>query len=567
MATFNCTNPFDGYSRIETSPILVTNTAIDGLSSLPLLSRSPNAVVSLIIGAYLIATITIGYIAHRNSRTSSGFLHARRALPTAITAIAFLAVNCGALEIVGIVAASAKYGALALHFYWLGAIPAMLFLALFMMPIYASSGAMTVPDFLRVRYGPATHILSALSLAIMMTFIAGISLYAISSLLSMFFGWSFFNVSIVASGAILCYSLAGGLQATIYTEILQFALTIAGLIPLALAVIRDFHGIHGIMQSLPGNMTHIWTSLPKMQPHTATLDILGLVMGLGFVLSCGYWCTDFLLIQRALAAKDIEGSINTPLLAAVVKLFFPLLVVVPGMTAAAFFRRTGIVQYDQALPVLMQHYYGYAMLGLGISAILASLMSGLAGNISAFSAVWTHDLYRTHLKPGQSDAHYLLVGRMSTTVACFLSVLTAYISFRYNNLMDYLQLLFSLFNAPLFATFLLGMFTTWATPSAGFWGLLCGVLAAAFHNLGVRYGVIVYGSQMLANFYGAIYGWTTCLAITAILSRFTKRKPVAELKGVTYFTQDQRWQHISTRSWVLATSVLLACLVLNFIFR
>jgi solute:Na+ symporter, SSS family len=530
-------------------------------------STSSNTVASLIIGTYLVATIAIGYVIRKSSRTSSQYLHARRSLPTSITAIAFLAVNCGALEIVGIVAASAKYGALALHFYWLGAIPGMLFLALFMMPIYAGSGAITVPDFLRVRYGPGTHILSALSLAIMMAFISGISLYAISSLLSMFFGWSFFNVAVIASATVLCYSLTGGLKATIYNEILQLALTIAGLIPLTFAVIHNFHGIHGVMQRLPANMTHIWTSLPAMQPHTATMDIFGLVVGLGFILGCGYWCTDFLLIQRALAAKDMEGSINTPLIAAIPKLFFPIFLVLPGMAAAIFFRKAGIVQYDQALPFLMRHYYGYALLGLGISAILASLMSGLAGNISAISTVWTHDVYRTHLRPQQNDAHYLLVGRVSTAVACLLSIFTAYIALRYNNLMDYLQLLLSLFNAPLFATFLLGMFTTWTTPTAGFWGLLCGVIAAAVHNVAARYGVIVYGSQMLANFYGAIYGWAVCFGVSCLISGFTERKPLEELKGITYWTRDREMNRISIRSWILAGSILLMCLILNYIFR
>lgn len=511
--------------------------------------------------------ILIGYTVRRRNKTSAQFLHASHALPTAVTAISFLAANCGALEIVGIVATTAKYGAYALHFYWLGAIPAMLFLALFMMPIYVQSGAMTVPDFLRVRYGPATHILSAATLAVTMAFVSGISLYAISSVLNTFFGWNFSSIAVVTTVVILCYSLAGGLKATIYNEILQLAITVAGLIPLAYAVFRDFRGIHHLMLSLPQNMTHIWTTLPLAKPQTATMDGLGLVLGLGFILSFGYWCTDFILIQRALAARDIESSINTPLLAAIGKVFFPALVILPGMAAAVFLRQNGIANYDQALPFLMRHYYGYAMLGLGISAILASLMSGLAGHISAMSTVWTHDLYRAYLRPGKSDRHYLFMGRVATVIACLLSIATAYIAFRYNNLMDYLQLLLSLFNAPLFATFLLGMFTTWATPKAGFWGLLLGVSAAATHNLSVRYGVIFYGSQMLANFYGAILGWVICLATTLLVSGFTGRKSLDQLKGITYFTQDRKVRHISARSWALAAIVLTITIALNFIFR
>jgi SSS family solute:Na+ symporter len=533
-----------------------------------LLLNSPNAVTYSIIGIYLVATIVVGAVVRRRSVTSSQFLHASRALPTAVTAIAFLAANCGALEIVGIVAASAKYGAIALHFYWLGAIPAMIFLALFMMPVYARSGAMTVPDFLRVRYGTATHILSAVSLATMMVFVSGISLYAISAMLNLFFGWSFFGIAIVTSSVILCYSMAGGLKATIYNEILQFALTITGLVPLAYLVLRDFHGIHGVLQRLPANMTHVWSGLPLVQPHTATMDVFGLVVGLGFVLSCGYWCTDFLLIQRALAARDVEASMNTPLFAAIPKLFFPLLVVLPGMATGFFFRRDGVFRYDQALPFLMRHYYGHALLGLGISAILASLMSGLAGNIGALSTLWTHDLYRAHLRPGRSDAHYILVGRLSSATACVLSVFAAYVSFHFNNLMDYLQLLFSLFNAPLFAVFLLGMFTTWATARAGFWGLLSGVVVAAAHNLAVRFGGLTYGSQMLANFYGAICGWITSIVVVCVLSSFTKPQSPEELKGITYFTQDRGHRPtVSSRSWLLAISLLLICVGLNFIFR
>jgi SSS family solute:Na+ symporter len=400
----------------------------------------------------------------------------------------------------------------------------------------------------------------------MMIFVSGISLYAISYVLSLFFGWSFFTVALVSSVVILCYSLAGGLRATIYNEILQFALTIAGLVPLAYFVLRDFRGIRPILQQMPFGIAHVWTSLPFMQPRTATMDVFGLVFGLGLILSCGYWCTDFILIQRALAARDLQGSIDTPLFAAIVKLFFPILVVVPGMAGGIFLRQQGITRFDQALPYLMRHYYGYALLGLGISGVLASLMSGLAGNISAFSAVWTHDLYRPYLRPGRSDAHYVLVGRLAATAACLLSIFAAYISFRYNNLMDYLQLLFSLFNAPLFAVFVLGMFTTWATPTAGFCGLLSGVAVAAAHNMAVRYGAIPYGSQMLANFYGAIYGWVCCVAVVTIVSRFTRPKAPAELQGVTYFTQD-RTARLPRASLVLAAIILATCVALNVLFR
>lgn len=520
------------------------------------------------IGVYVGAAIALGYIAGRHSDTATKFLHARGALPTTVAALAFLAANCGALDIVGIVAASAKYGALALHFYWLGAIPAMVFLALMMMPIYLSSGAMTVPDFIRIRYNSSTHILSALSLAIMMILVAGISVYAISSVLHLLFGWSFSAVAIVAASVVLTYTLSGGLKATIYNEILQLALTVGGLLPMVFAVYRDFHGVRGIMRQLPGNMTHIWTTMPLLEPQTATMDVFGVVLGLGFVLSFGYWCTDFVLIQRALTARTAEGAVKTPLLAAVIKLAFPWLVIFPGMAAAVFLNKQGgHPQFDQALPLLIRNYCGYALIGLGISALLASLMSGLAVNITAFSALWTHDLYKTHMRPNESDAHYVLVGRGFTFLAACLCVATAYFVFFYNNLMDYLQLVFSLFNAPMFAVFLLGMFTLWATPTAAFWGLLCGVFAAGANCIATRVGFISYGSQMLGNFYGAIFGWTVSAAVTSLVSLFTQPKARNELQGVTYFTQVGARRRISPAVWVLAGSVLSVCAALNFIFR
>ena len=527
----------------------------------------PNALEFLTIVVYLASAIAVGYLVRRHSDTSQKFLHARRALPTAVTSIAFLAANCGALEIVGIVATSAKYGALALHFYWIGASPPMVFLALFMMPVYIRSGAMTVPDFVRLRYNNAAHVLCSMCLAAMMVLIAGTSLYAIASILHILFGWNFSAVAFLAASVVLCYALTGGLRATIYNEILRLGLTIAGILPMACSVYRNFHGIRGLMEQLPYERTHIWITMPLMQPKTATMDVFGVVIGLGFVMSFGYWCTDFVLIQRALAAKTIDGAIYTPLIASIFKLVFPLLVVFPGMAAATLLKGSGNLRFDYALPLLMRQYYGSALMGLGISAILASLMSGLACNISAFSTLWTHDLYRTHLRPEQNDMHYLRVGRIITALAACFSIATAYIVLFYNSLMDYLQLVFSIFNPPLFAIFLLGMFTVWVTPTAGFWGLLCGVVVGGAHGIAVRDGVLVYGSPMTGNFYGAIYGWSATIAVTMIVSCFTRPKSRDELRGITYFTQAGAKYRVSPAAWGLATFVLAACVLLNYLFR
>lgn len=529
--------------------------------------NSSSALTFLVIALYLAAAIAVGYLVHRHADTAAKFLHSRGTLPTPVSALAFLAANCGALEIVGIVATSAKYGALALHFYWIGAIPAMVFLALFMMPVYVRSGAMTVPDFVRMRYNNATHILCSVCLAAMMVLVAGISLFAISTVLHVFFGWNFTVVAVMAASVVLCYALAGGLRATIYNEILQLALTVAGLAPMAVAVYREFHGVSGILSRMPHRAAHVWTAMPAVAPRTAMLDDFGVIFGLGLVLSFGYWCTDFVLIQRALTARTVEGAIKTPLIAAVLKLLFPWLVIFPGMAAALFLNTRAHPDFDRALPLLILRYYGPALLGLGISAILASLMSGLAGNISAFSTLLTRDLYEMHLQPGRSDAHYLRLGRMFTALAACLSVTTAYIVLRYNNLMDYLQLVISLFSAPLFAVFLLGMFTRWATPAGGFWGLLCGVAAGGAHSLAIRYGLLSYGSPLLGDFYGAFYAWSVALVVTVAVSLFTARKPRQQLAGITWSTLPGGRTRIPASAWALAFVVLAACVVLNFVFR
>jgi SSS family solute:Na+ symporter len=531
-----------------------------------LILASHNALALTIVGAYLSVMLITGYVVRRSSGTTSQFLHARHSLPTAITSLAFLAANCGALEIVGLVAASAKYGAIALHFYWIGSIPAMVFVALFVMPIYVQSRALTIPEFLRLRYNEATQVLNAISMGIMMGFVSGISLYATFCVLHVFLGWNFLQTVVLISLIVFCYISLGGLKATIYNEILQLAITIAGLAPLAYLTLRKFHGIHGLITSLPPAMAHVWSGLPMAAPKTATMDVVGVVFGLGFILSFGYWCTDFVLMQRALAAKNMQGSVNTPLIAASFKLVFPLLVVVPGLAASVLIDRQKIGSFDYTLPSMMQRYYGPGILGIGIAAILASLMSGLAANINALSALWTHDLYKTYLKPDRPDEHYLLVGRLATVVASLFSILTAYIALRYNSLMDYLQLLFSLFNAPLFATSLLGVFTTWATPSAGFWGLICGMLIAIAHNFAFHLHLLQYGSEMIANFYGAIYGWSACMIATITISLFTQRKPVAELRGITYLTQTSTTKRIPTGSWIFATILIGLCVLLNYLF-
>lgn len=517
-----------------------------------------------VVCLYVIGILAAGYLFRRRSETASQFLHAGKMLPAGVTSLAFLAANCGALEIMGLAAASAKYGMLTLHFYWIGAIPAIIFLALFMMPVYAQSGAATLPEFLRLRYNDTLQMLVSVSLIVMMGFVSGISLYAIASLLQVFLGWNFFATILFTLAITSCYVSLGGLKGTIYSEVIQLAITVAGLVPLTYLILRRFHGLHGLVASVPDPMRHTWASLPTVDPKTAPMDVLGVIAGLGFVLSFGYWCTDFLLIQRALAARDMRGSVNTPLIAGFAKLVFPLLVVVPGL--AAFSVLSSDVRFDETMPRVMTHFYGPAMLGLGVSAILASLMSALAGNIMGIATIWTHDVYKPRVSTAKSESQYLRMGRLSIAAATIFSIASAYLALLYSTMMDYLMLIFSLFNAPLFATMLLGVFTRWTTPVAAIAGLVSGMLAALAMNLAAHFGLLHYGSQMSANFYGAIGAFFVCLIASSLMSLFTQAKPAVEIEHVTFNSRMLRSTQTLRVSWLLAALLLATCILINISF-
>jgi solute:Na+ symporter, SSS family len=476
----------------------------------PLVSLHLNSLDYGIVIAYFLVILLIGLALRRRNNTSRQFFEAGRSLPLAITGIAFVAANSGSLEVMGMISTSAKYGWRAMHFYWIGAVPAMLFLALWMMPIYYRSQVRSVPEFLKVRFGEPTRVFNALSFAVLTVLVSGVGLYAMALILQVIFAWTFLASTLISAVFVLAYILLGGLRATMYNEVLQFGLIVAGFAPLAWVSVRAV------------SKPHVWAGMHAIAPQAPALDGLGVLFGLGFVLSFGYWCTDFVLIQRGLAARDLATASATPLVAAAIKLVFPLLVVVPGVAAAAILPSDLSGRFDLALPALLAHYYPHGLLGLGVTAVLASFMSGMAGNISAFNTVWTYDLYQAHLAKDRSDAHYLLVGRIATVVATLLSIGTSFVVLRFNNLMDYVQMLFSVFNAPLFATFLLGMFTRWATPAGGLTGLIFGTLASFGHWLLYHYHVLHYGSDMTASFYGAGVGWVTCLLVTIAVSAVTK---------------------------------------------
>jgi SSS family solute:Na+ symporter len=528
------------------------------------------AVDYILLVVYFLFVLGIGWMLKRNMKSSEDFFLSGRSIPAWITGIAFLSANLGAQELLGMAASGAKYGIMTSHFYWVGAIPAMVFVGIFMMPFYYGSKARSVPEYLKLRYDEKTRGFNAFSFAIMTLFSSGISMYALASLFELLLGWNF-NMSIFVSAIIvLAYIFLGGLTSAIYNEVLQFFLIVLGFLPLVFLGLIDVGGWSGLVAKLngvatangfaPGTWTNSWSHMQSASANPMGVEWFGMVMGLGFVLSFGYWCTDFLVIQRAMAANSMTAARKTPIIAAFPKMLYPALVILPGMIAISlqytlpggFLPKAldGSLNYNMTIPVMLAHYFPTGLLGLGMTALIASFMSGMAGNVTAFNTVFTYDIYQSYIRPGRPDTHYLNVGRATTVVGIALSIGTAYLATRFNNIMDMLQLVFAFVNAPLFATFMLGMFWKRTTGHGAFFGLLTGTLAAAIHHgltlpadalrAGIHggwLGVIAhhYPSEMAQNFWTAIYAWTTCFVVTGIISLLTTRKKSDdELKGLVY---------------------------------
>ncbi|MEO8089390.1 MAG: sodium:solute symporter family protein [Gemmatimonadales bacterium] len=570
-----------------------------------------------VMAIYFVVVLGVGWILRRVMRTSTDFFLSGRSLPAWITGIAFISANLGAQEVIGMGASGAKYGIATSHFYWIGAIPAMVFVGLFMMPFYYGSRARSVPEYLRLRFDEKTRTLNAVSFAAMTVFSSGVSMYAMGKLFNLLLGWSF-DVSIMVSAVIvLAYVLLGGLTSAIYNEVLQFFLIVFGFIPLVWLGLHAVGGWEGLSARLaevstargfPANAyTSAWSNMGDSASNPVGVEWFGLVMGLGFVLSFGYWCTDFLVVQRAMAADSMTAARRTPLIAAVPKMLFPFLVILPGMIAlvlgaehatagqglvpaklaadgAPLLDAAGrlVLDYDLATPMMLVHLFPSGMLGLGLTALLASFMSGMAGNVTAFNTVWTYDIYQSHIRRGASDGHYLMMGRIATVGGILLAIAAAYLASAFNNIMDLLQLVFAFVNAPLFATFALGMFWRRTTGHGAFAGLLSGTLAAALHHgltlpagshPGVKGGFLgvlhTYPSELAQTFWTAIIAWTTCFVLTIIVSLLTRPRPAEELRGLVYsMTPRQTDQGLPwiRRPWVLAVAVLVLTAALNFVF-
>ncbi|GAC1451928.1 MAG: sodium:solute symporter family protein [Steroidobacteraceae bacterium] len=557
-----------------------------------------------IMGVYFAFVLGVGYTLRRYMKTSTDYFLSGRSIPAWVAGLAFLSANLGAQEVIGMAASGAKYGMATSHFYWIGAIPAMVFLGVFMMPFYYGSRARSVPEYLKLRFDAKTRGLNAISFAVMTVFSSGISMYAMGLLLNLLLGWDF-NTSVwLSAGIVLLYILLGGLTSAIYNEVLQFFLIVCGFAPLVFLGLKDVGGWHGLTQRLSyvatsqGFAPQAWSSTWSGMGHAASnpmgVEWFGVAMGLGFVLSFGYWCTDFLVVQRAMAAHSMAAARRTPLIAAVPKMLFPFLVIVPGMIAIASTVHTGAsgfalphkadgtLNYDMSIPMMLGHYFPHGMLGLGLTALLASFMSGMAGNVTAFNTVWTYDIYQAHIRPGQNDHHYLNMGRIATVLGIVLSVAAAYVANRFNNIMDMLQLLFAFVNAPLFATFLLGMFWKRTTGHGAFVGLLSGTLAAALHHgltlpagslVGIKGGWLAvlhhYPSEMAQNFWTAIWAFSACFTVTLAVSLLTRPRPAQELVGLVYSLtprQPETDRHWYERPAILGACVLAATLLLNLLF-
>jgi SSS family solute:Na+ symporter len=540
----------------------------------------------IILALYFAFVLGIGWHLRKRVSTSGDFLLSGRAVPVWITSLAFLAANLGAQELIGMAASGAKYGIMTSHFYWIGAVPAMIFVGVFMMPFYYGSRARSVPEYLKLRFDEKTRGFNALTFATMTVFSSGISMYALGLLLRLVLGWSFTSSVLLSAAIVLAYTFLGGLTSAIYNEVLQFLLIVVGFAPLSIMAVIRAGGWEGMESRLPAVMTHSWKYLGNAADNPMGVEVFGMVAGLGFVLSFGYWCTDFLVVQRAMAAEDMSGARRTPLIAAFPKMFIPFIVIVPGVAAVALSKmgvgydlpmKNGGPDYDQVLTTLMAKFYPSGMLGVGLTGLMASFMSGMAGNVTAFNTVWTYDIYQSYIRKGAPDSHYLRVGRLTTIVGVALSIGTAYLAQHFNNIMDFLQLVFGFVNAPLFATFLLGMFWKRATGHGAFAGLLSGTAAAALtHGLTLAEGkggwlgtLYTFPSTMAQNFWIAIFAWSTCFLVTILVSLVTAPRPAGELKGLVYGLTEM--PHDRDKAWYLrpatvAIVVGVVLLVLNLWF-
>ncbi len=554
-----------------------------------LLSLSP--VDILVIALYFAMVLGIGLYLKRFTKTGEDFFLAGRDMTAWIAGLSFVSANLGALELMGWAGSAYQYGILATHWYWIGAIPAMLFLAIVMMPFYYISRTHSVPGYLKLRFGEPSRALSAITFGFMTVLMSGINMYSMALVMKIVLGWDI-NFSIwVSSLTVAAYVFLGGLLSAIFNEVLQFFLIWLGALVVSILGLVEAGGwngmVHRIAERWPGqDYTHLWSGLGSFGNNPMGIHWTGIVFGLGFVISFGYWTTDFLVVQRVLSAKDLRSAKMAPVIGSIFKMAVPFIVILPGLLALAVLPEklvgesqgaAGVHTYNEVLPLMLARYCGPGLLGLGITALIAGFMSGMAGNVSAFATVWTYDIYRALIIKDADDRHYLSVGRWCTVVGVLVSIGTAYLVMQFASIMDYVQALFSFFIAPLFGTVLLGMLWKRATPAGGFWGLLVGTVSSIamwlwvyLDHSALRFVALSpRAKDMAENVYRALWSWIICVIVTVTVSMLSKPKPEHELVNLVYGSTDipsEGKLALYQRPIFWAAVVCALFLILNIIF-
>ena len=496
----------------------------------------------LILIIYFATVLGIGFAARRAIKTSADFFLSGRSMPAWVTGLAFVSANLGALEIIGMAANGAQYGLMTLHYYWIGAVPAMVFLGIVMMPFYYGSKVRSVPEFLRLRFNKSTHLLNALSFAVAQVLIAGVNLYALALILDALLGWPLWVSIVIGAAIVLTYISIGGLSSAIYNEVLQFFVILAGLIPITIVGLVKVGGIDGLFKSvregpLGEQALHTWANTAGSD-NPLGANWIGIVFGLGFVLSFGYWTTNFAEVQRALSAKDMSAARRTPIIGAFPKLLIPVVTVIPGLIAIITVKGLGADEgdlvYNNAIPLLMRDLLPNGVLGVAVTGLIASFMAGMAANVSGFNTVFTYDIWQTYVRKDRSDDYYLRIGRIATVGGIVVGIGTAFIAAGFSNIMNYIQTLFSLFNAPLFATFIVGMFWKRMTAWAGFWSLLLGTASSLTLYLLYLADVVKFNSDLEESFWGAGLAFATAVVVAVAVTLVTRSKPESELRGLVY---------------------------------
>lgn len=552
------------------------------------------AIDYVLLAFYFVLVLGIGYLARRQVSTSLDFFLSGRSLPAWVTGLAFVAANLGAIEVMGMSANGAQYGMPTAHYFWIGAVPAMLFLGIVMMPFYYGSKVRSVPEFMLRRFGKPAHLVNGISFALAQVLIAGANLFLLATVVNLLLGWPIWLSVILAAVIVLVYTALGGLSAAIYNEVLQFFVIVAALLPLTIVGLAKVGGWQGLVDKVsagPGGAEQLssWPGNQLTGFGSNFLSVLGLVFGLGFVLSFGYWTTNFVEVQRAMASKSMSAARRTPIIGAFPKMLVPFIVIIPGMVAGvsvtelAGENKSALLAgeaapsgatFNDALLLLMRDLLPNGMLGIAIAGLLASFMAGMAANLSSFNTVFTYDIWQTYVVKDRPDGYYLRAGRVVTVIATVLAIGTAFIAASYSNLMDYLQQLFSFFNAPLFATFILGMFWKRMTPTAGWTGLVSGTAAAVGVFLLAETGVWDLPGQG-ASFVGAGAAFVVDIVVSVAVTYATQPKPEAQLVGLVYsLTPKESLRHSTSgedagwyrRPGLLAGIVLAVTILFNIIF-